>query len=159
MRQWAMASSTFWCCQVIRSVSWSPDSRRIAFTSTQPSKDNPFITVVHVVTGKVETLGEGIDPTWSPNGEWLAYFDPSGTNCLRVNSDGTDSKTIVSLRHSHRQFGWGGPVWSPDSKQLLLSEMKDLRTLDVVLVDLEGGQVSTKKKSGLPVFGWAPHDK
>jgi Tol biopolymer transport system component len=136
------------------SVSWSPDSRHIALTSTQPSKENPFITVVDVITGEIETLGEGIDPTWSPNGKWIAYFDPSGTNCLSVHSDGTDSKTVISLRHSHRQFGWGGPVWSPDSRQLLLSEMKDLRTLDVILVDFESGQVSTKKQAGLPVFGW-----
>ena len=141
------------------SLSWSPASKSIVMIINQASKDNPLVAVLNLETGGVQPLGEGIGATWSPNGEWIAYYDASGEKCLMVHPDGTGAKVVANLHQSafsSRHFGWGGPVWSPDSKQLLMSEMKgDLLTLDVVLVDVESGRIRTKKRAGLPIFGWA----
>jgi len=46
-------------------------------------------------------------------------------------------------------------VWSPDGKQLLLTEIKgDGPDLDVVLIDLESGRASSKSQNSFSVFGW-----
>lgn len=141
-------------------LSWSPDSKNILLIINQPSKDSPSVAVLNTETGSVQSLGEGIGAAWSPIGEWIAYYDPSGERCLLVHPDGTGLKTVAKLQSSSKHFGWGGPVWSPDGKQLLVNEMKDdLRTLDVVLLDIESGRTKTEARAGLPVFGWASYQK
>jgi len=138
--------------------SWSPDGRLFAVEMRKGGKD--LIGVLDVNTSKVEELGQGSQPTWSPNGEWIAYYDTSKQSCVLVHPDGTGSRIVRKAGQSRsgfqRWFGWGGPVWSPDSKQLLLSEIKGIQAgVVVVLVDLDNGRTQTKLQDGLPVFGWA----
>jgi hypothetical protein len=142
------------------SLSWSPDSKCIVMIINQASKDNPFVAILHLETSDLQTLTEGIGATWSPNGEWIALYDPSGEKCLIVHPDGTAMKTVAKLREttfSSNHFGWGNPVWSPDSKRLLMTEIKgDLRSFDVDVLDLESGRIRTMKRDSLPIFGWVP---
>jgi len=144
------------------SISWSPDAKRLA-VEIQRGEKNPLVAVLDLDTGNLHPLGEGFDPSWSPNGEWISYYDSSWSKCLFVRPDGKGVKTIRKLRQSmfsYRRFGWGGPVWSPDSRQILLNEMKgDGNYLDVVLVNLESGDVVTKAKNCLPVFGWISYKR
>jgi Tol biopolymer transport system component len=58
---------------------------------------------------------------------------------------------------TYKEFDWGGPVWSPDSKQLLLNVRKNGGPDDVILLDLATGQTTTKSKNGLPIFAWVAH--
>jgi hypothetical protein len=145
------------------SPSWSPDSKRLVLNTTQPSHENPSVTVFNLNTGSIQSLGEGVDPRWSPNGEWIAYYDPSGAKCLLVHPDATEVKVVRTLKQStfsYRRFGWDGPVWSPDSKQLLLTEMKgDGNYSDVVLLDVVTGHVTRRARNVLPIFGWAARPK
>jgi Tol biopolymer transport system component len=139
------------------SMSWSPDAKRLAVEI--PRRDrSPLVAVLDLETGNVRTLGEGSDPAWSPNGEWITYFDPDGAKCFVVHPDGTGARVVKRLRQalfSYRRFGCG-PVWSPDSRRLLLDEMKgDGDYHDTVLLDLESGREIKKAGNGLPVFGWA----
>lgn len=144
-------------------LSWSPDSEHVVMIMSQASRDNPVVAIVDLEAGGIKPLGEGIGASWSPNGEWIAYYDALGERCLVAHPDGTGAKVVANLRQSAfsaKHFGWGGPVWSPDSKQLLMSAMKgDLLTLDVVRVDIESGRMTTERRTGLPVFGWASHHK
>jgi Tol biopolymer transport system component len=139
-------------------VSWSPNGKRAAIVVQRPGKES-LVAVLDLATGNVQSLGEGSRPAWSPTGEWIAYFDPSGADCLVVHPDGSGSKVVRKLRQrwfSYRRFGQGDPVWSPDGKRLLLNEMKgDGDSIDVMLVDLETGRATRKAKNGLPVYGWA----
>lgn len=139
-------------------ASWSADGKRATIVIYRPGQES-LIAVLDLATGKVQSLGEGAGPAWSPTGEWIAYFDPSGAKCLVVRPDGSDSRVIRTLRQrwfSYRRFGPGHPVWSPDGKRLLLNEMKgDGDSIDVMLVDLETGRATRKAKNGLPVYGWA----
>lgn len=119
-----------------------------------------WVAVLDIGTGRMQVLGEGTLPVWSPNGEWIAYFDPGYAKCLLVHPDGSGLRVLKKLHQSvfftYRRFGWGGPVWSPNSKQMLLTEMKgNLDHVDVVLLDIETGRETTKARNGLPVFGWA----
>ena len=139
------------------SLSWSPDETQLAI-EIQRGEKNPIVAILDLKTGNVQALGEGVNPTWSPTGEWISYYDPAGAKCLLVHPDRTGLKVTKKLSQSiisYRRFGWGGPVWSPDGKRLLVNEIKgDGPHLDVVLLDLESGESTTKLKNGLPAFGW-----
>ena len=78
---------------------------------------------------------------------------------MRVHPDGTGVKPALKLKDSwfaSKHFGWGAPVWSPDSRQLLINVVKnDGPALDVVLLDIATGRTTTTVSSGFPVFGWA----
>jgi len=141
------------------SLGWSPDAKRLAVNIDRGDKGGSMAAVLDLDTGSVHPLGQGSNPSWSPSGEWISYYDPSGSKCLLVRPDGTSLKTIRKLSQSafsYRRFGYGGPVWSPDSRQILLSEMKgDGDYIDVVLVNVETGQVTKRAKNCLSVFGWA----
>jgi Tol biopolymer transport system component len=151
---------TSWATPVF--ASWSPDSRQLAFSSEGE------IRVWDSTTGKVRKLGDGGVPAWSPSGDWIAYMpeerDPAegagrwGPECLIVHPDGTGQKALIDWTQSkdYRTFV-GPPVWSPDSKTILLNELDDgIRgTVTVHALDLETLKMTTLVKKSNDVFGWA----
>jgi hypothetical protein len=143
-------------------LSWSPDSKKIVMIIDQVSKSDPAVAIVDLQSGNVTTLGEGLGAAWSPSGEWIAYLDTTGEKCVLVHPDGTGKKVVAHLHQSvssSEHFGWGGPVWSPDSKHLLVTEMMgDLRTFGIAELDMESGRIRTIKRPALPIFGWARNE-
>lgn len=143
------------------SLSWSPDGKRLA-VEIQRGEQDSHVAVLDLDTGNVQTVGEGTDPAWSPTGEWIAYYDPSGQKCMLVHPDGTGQKLAKPAGtriFSYKQFGYAA-VWSPDGKKLLLNVIKgDGPNLDVMLLELDSGRTTRKSRNGLPVFGWVPQSK
>ncbi|MCL5286507.1 MAG: hypothetical protein M1453_00725 [Acidobacteria bacterium] len=158
------------------SLSWSPDGRRIAYDMVPKMHPDgakeylPEIGVLELETGKTTKLADGFRPAWSPSGEWIAHFDltpdrrnlrewgytPAGPNRLvLVHPDGTGSKLLLTLS-SNRAFT-ASPVWSPDSKMILLNEIRDelKGTKDIHLLDLSTLKMTRIFKGTPPVFGWA----
>jgi dipeptidyl aminopeptidase/acylaminoacyl peptidase len=152
------------------SMGWSPDETRLAVevqgggvayqldTSERDRRRNPVIGVLELETGSLRLLEEGMYPSWSPTGEWIAYYDLRGERCLLVRPDGTDLRTVTRAKDSWftiKTFGVTAPVWSPDGKELLLSVVKnDGPSIDVILVDVASGRTRTQFRNGFPVFGW-----
>ena len=127
--------------------SWSPDARRLV-TMIHRGEERSIV-VLDLATGNVQELGPGFWPRWSPNGKWIAYH--TGRQCLIVHPDGTGAETVLTLKDGSfagRSFGAGGPVWSPDSIQLLINVVKDEGNYDVA-----GGSAIGRPRSARDTFG------
>jgi Tol biopolymer transport system component len=139
--------------------SWSPGGKRLAVELVRKRKE--LVGIFDIGTSDLQIVGEGTQPTWSPDGKWIAYYNAEDhTTCLLVHPDGTGGKAIHKAGKGlffglQRWFGWGGPVWSPNSKHLLLTEINGPDGGQfVVLVDVADGTVQKKEKNVFPVYGW-----
>lgn len=97
----------------IQDLSWSPDSRQIAFTSHRGS--HSFVGVYNLERGDITWMSPSVDfdshPTWSPDSNQLAFFRTPG-----LRKDETRSvieSRPVSLWVAAVASGDGAPLWSP----------------------------------------------
>jgi Tol biopolymer transport system component len=159
--------------------SWSPDGRRIAFdmdVNRSPANTVPMIPTlrpaIHVLdleTGKISKIADGRAPAWSPSGEWIAYLNysankenprlgsslPNSNQACLMHPDGTGFKVLVTLPGDN--LFTEAPVWSPDSKSILLNRVRDdlKSTIDIYVHDLSTLKVTKNFKDAPPVYGWA----
>jgi hypothetical protein len=137
-------------------ISWSPDGKQIAVEYT-PRIGLGQIAIVETDTGKAKTIADGGYPSWSPKGDWIAYFDIHLAMCYLVHPDGMGMKIVRDGEHGFRYRAWlYGAVWSPDGRNLLLNEETGPEHFNVVMVDVATGRTTTKSKNGLAVFDWVP---
>lgn len=161
-------------------ISWSPDSRRIAFddapepaanaANSSDMSDKPLTSEIYVMdldTGAIQNIAEGWLPSWSPSGEWIAYFDfpplkhdrwpmnimvPERIHLIRP--DGTGSRVVGSWRAPWDDLRIA-PVWSPDSKTILINRVRDeADNMDIYLLDLATGEITRAFKKAPPVYAW-----
>jgi len=76
------------------------------------------------------------DPSWSPDGKWIAFFsDQSGEYALHVvDQSGIGEVKKIPLGNPPSFFY--GPTWSPDSKKIAYTDKR----LNVWYVDIDKGQ-------------------
>jgi Tol biopolymer transport system component len=97
---------------------WSPDGRKIAFTSSRVGNED--IYVVDVDGGGLVNLtrSRGTDrrPVWSPDGRQIAYRgDRDGNGEVYVmNADGSAQRRLT-----RNPAPDNGAVWSPDGRRIL----------------------------------------
>jgi Tol biopolymer transport system component len=100
---------------------WSPDGRRIAFSSDREGM--PQIFVMDADGGNVRRLSdvEGEYPTWSPDGEWIAFasyvggttpFGDPDYDVFVMRADGSDETNVTNAPDGYD----GYPTWSPDGE-------------------------------------------
>ena len=137
-------------------LSWSPDGKEIAVEYT-PRIGLGQIAIVEADTGKAKIIADGEYPSWSPKGDWIAYFDMHLAMCYVVHPDGTGVRVLRDGEHGFRDRAMNyGAVWSPDGRKLLLNEEEDREHFRVVMVDVATGRANTKSKNGLAVLDWVP---
>jgi tricorn protease len=78
------------------------------------------------------------DPSWSPNGKWIAYFsDESGEYLLHIRDQRAQAEPR-KIRLDESPSFYYSPVWSPDSKKIVYTDKR----LNVAYLDVDSGKVT-----------------
>jgi Tol biopolymer transport system component len=153
--------------------SFSPDGQTLMFSSTffftlnvrrwdednqPPDAENVYDLLPELYDDRwdePDRIGKGIEPAWSPDGDWIAYVRTSGNNrriyLLDANSDGA---TVRFLNTPGLNFD---PAWSPDSLWIVYSSTRD-GNQEIYIMD-RGGRFQTNltNHSGLDKMpSWQP---
>jgi hypothetical protein len=114
---------------------WSPDGHRIAFAGNMASTPCPpqrfeygcrrDLYVMNADgTGLHPVAKDGISPSWSPDGDRIA-FETNGPDIVAssievVNADGTGEHVLTGTA----QGGGLSPAWSPDGRTIVYSSIR-----------------------------------
>jgi len=168
-------TTNLWVCQVdgtkVRRLnrspavcympSWvkTPGGERIVFGM---HLDKPEMASLKPDGSGLQILGEGHDPTLSPDGRHICYtgHPPEGGVIVYVmNWDGSDKRRVVPTTS---KVGATFPNWSPDSKQIVYSFPVD-EALELFIINTDGS-----RHRQLTTFGghsvctpsaWSPDDQ
>jgi Tol biopolymer transport system component len=143
--------------------SWNPNGEEIAMELQRfggvRSGPQSVVAVWEIGSNQVRKLADGVEPSWSPAGDSISFFDPERMNCFAIKPDGSDRKLLFS---ASKGFLSGGRapmffpvVWSPDGKRVLWHEWvdADLQT-EIYELDLATGRSRRVGKSELQVVNW-----
>ncbi len=87
---------------------WSPDKKRIAFVSTRDSDNNSEIYIMNAdgseQTRLTNSLAAAWEPTWSGDGNWIAFT--SDYEIYKIKVDGSE---LTNLTNSHYYYNGGAP--------------------------------------------------
>lgn len=133
-------------------MSWSPDGSRLVYEQAPVSSARGVISVLDAGSGNTHDIANGFAPSWSPSGDWIAYFDESGTRVMVVHPDGTGTKRVAVIQDGLKLF----PIWSPDSEHLILNRLaSEEGGVDIYLLDCATLKMIRKFENKLPIVGWA----
>jgi Tol biopolymer transport system component len=142
----------------VGSLAFSPDGTRLAFqraaTAEGSTRAGSRLWITSTAGGKPFSIGsaEGFDdaPTWSPNGEWIAYVSNSlgPRMSLLKQQVGSRAAPVVLLKSGIPPFVTR-PQWSPGG-DWILSETVD----GLTLVGADGGRSRVISDPGWLAYAW-----
>ncbi len=129
--------------QAVRQVVWSPDGETLLFAADQDGDEFTKLYQVSPRGGQPIPIASEANTQyflqgWSPDGRLIAY---AGND-----REPTDQDVIlrdVETGNVRRLMDRGGLMfpafWSPDSKQMLVADVRSNTDTDILLVDIESG--------------------
>ena len=132
------------------SPTWSPDGHTYLWVSD--GKHGSEITIGTLENNASRPVnnfkGDQLRPTFSPDGKWIAFYTsaPNETSFNLVVTDIKQQTTAITVANNVR-VNSNGPVWTPDSTQLILV-MRDEENFDPVFSVLRTGKRLTKLETG-----------
>jgi WD40-like Beta Propeller Repeat len=95
----------------VTSQCWSPDGKRIVYSDGAKTwaDKNISVRVVDLADHTSRVLAKGIQATWSPDGNWIAFYDQDSYYAIRPT--GTDKRKLFTRKKSISPL-----LWSPDSR-------------------------------------------
>ncbi|MBI1788121.1 MAG: PD40 domain-containing protein [Acidobacteria bacterium] len=108
-----------------REPRFSPDGKRVAFSSDRAFQGNYDIWVADVENGKLtqwtSTPADEFDPTWSPDGSHIGFVSGTGANATNIQAadDSGQIRPIISAPTGARV---SSPAWSPDGSHVAYTQ-------------------------------------
>lgn len=135
------------------SPTWLPDGRRVGFDSSAGNTSTSRIILSDLEAEKLQDIGAGCMPSFSPDGKRLVISDPNGGAVL-MNADGSN-------RESLDRSGWG-TQWSPDGRWIMYGKSGNLVLMDArdrTTRLLLNGDDATRYSYFYWNAGWSPNSK
>jgi Tol biopolymer transport system component len=119
------------------SISWSPDSKRLAYAADTPDGSAIFVADLagSAPTRITDPGRKAIDPAWAPDGTRILFVSGATTRLHVVGPDGSNEQELASLENV---VLW--PDWSPDGTLIAVSAAVG-EQLDVFTVSADGSTV------------------
>ena len=131
---------------------WSPDGKRIVFTSPCSRQRDTFpgssLFVQGVAGGYLRQLPASLegdfDPAWSPDGRWIAYTSliNGRRQLMKINLE-----YLNPIRLSDGSYDDSAPSWSPDGERLAFVRVRGVS--QIWLMDPDGSDPVQFTFSGL----------
>ncbi len=108
-------------------------------------------------TGETILMGNGYQPTFSPDGKSIAYVkyssDAKSCSIWTMNLEGDNMVQITDAKKGYAYY----PRWSPDGKKIVFqTSKKDKKDADIYTVDIDGNNLTqitlNKSHDGTPYW-------
>lgn len=141
---------------------WSPDGKRIAFTSSRDKGNSEIYVMDADGTNQVNlSAHKAIEdtPQWSPDGNKLLFRSTrdGGLNLFVMNIDGTD---LLQLTKGDSEKN--APVWSPNGKWIAYIQYTDRQKGDVYIIRADGVDrqiITDNPKFNDDIVAWSQDSK
>lgn len=124
---------------------WSPDGKRIAYTSTRDGNQELYVSASDGkdIVRLTSDPAHDAHPAWSPDGNQIAFATDrwGGLEIALIKPDGTNL-TRVTTASGLDDY----PAWSPDGKQLAFTSNRD-GNLEIYLLDIATGRLKNATRS------------
>ena len=136
--------------------SWSPDGRRIAFSSDRDGNSEIYVTNEDGLGVTRLTNNTALDgnPSWSPDGRRIAFVSDRDEN-FGIYVMGVDGSDVVRLTNDATLDSI--PSWSPDGRRIAFVSDQDGNT-EIYVINADGSDVTriTNNAAGDVNSSWSP---
>ena len=135
---------------------WSPDGRKIAFTSTRGGTTDIYVMNADGsdVTRLTNHPSGSWWPAWSPDGQKIAFTGGNEDDIYIINVDGSDL-TRITNSPARDLF----PAWAPGSQiaflRVALDDQSGFYDFTIHVMDADGSNLTRLGEGGFPL-AWSP---
>jgi len=131
----------------VNGMAWSPDSKKIAFSSTYGIRGWPLIYIMNADGTELGSISKDVSgyysPAWSKDGKKI-IVDSNRTGLREIYSMNTDGSELKNLTNTSSQNEF--PVWADNGKKIVFQSYRD-GNADVFIMNEDGSKMKNLTKN------------